>query len=475
MSGKIYQGSHLVAQTNDAPLGFEDKGIELESLAQYEQLEKDGNLQEDVNYYIKDADASLEEIPLTWKNCGFDVTLADTESISLWSIEQRLHLYANETLIIDLGEDYATSYATVYMYWQAHGWLLDLTPTQRYYIFTNIPGRSRLGVNNGTDYSKLRIYKKKTEDWIPTIVKHRDTFHQTTATFYGDSIAYGHISGSPATVANPSFPTLFVNCLGMTQSGRTWNRAVSGSSYTQISGRTRILETITESLVSDNSDNLFIFAGVNDWASDIIPEDFRAAVKETFEYIHVNNNGRVYIISPIPVDKDVWTTTYRYDLDTYRRILEEESILYGFEYINGVDLGISQEDAGYYSDGLHLSQKGYNRLGMNLVNYLSNAIIAQDMNKMHPGIGWTNEIDSNGKPIYKYTYNGSNADNVGMTNVKLVRISGWFSDGINYVPVGWASGSSVAMAYLDHTGNINITLPSETYTTYEICFEFTTL
>ena len=55
MSGRIYQGSHLVAQTNDAPLGFEDKGIELESLAQYEQLEKDGNLQEDVNYYIKDA------------------------------------------------------------------------------------------------------------------------------------------------------------------------------------------------------------------------------------------------------------------------------------------------------------------------------------------------------------------------------------------------------------------------------------
>lgn len=54
MSGKIYQGSRLVAQTNDAPLGFEDKGIELESLAQYEQLEKDGNLQEDVNYYIKD-------------------------------------------------------------------------------------------------------------------------------------------------------------------------------------------------------------------------------------------------------------------------------------------------------------------------------------------------------------------------------------------------------------------------------------
>lgn len=60
MSGKIYQGSRLVAQTNDAPLGFEDKGIELESLAQYEQLKKDGNLQEDVNYYIKDDGSDLQ-------------------------------------------------------------------------------------------------------------------------------------------------------------------------------------------------------------------------------------------------------------------------------------------------------------------------------------------------------------------------------------------------------------------------------
>lgn len=67
MSGKIYQGNRLVAQTNDAPLGFEDKGIELESLAQYEQLEKDGNLQEDVNYYIKnggdESTTPLSKIP----------------------------------------------------------------------------------------------------------------------------------------------------------------------------------------------------------------------------------------------------------------------------------------------------------------------------------------------------------------------------------------------------------------------------
>lgn len=73
MSGKIYQGSRLVAQTNDAPLGFEDKGIELESLAQYEQLEKDGNLQEDVNYYIKDAKGIIRN------NTKYDI--ADTDDL----------------------------------------------------------------------------------------------------------------------------------------------------------------------------------------------------------------------------------------------------------------------------------------------------------------------------------------------------------------------------------------------------------
>ena len=72
MSGRIYQGSHLVAQTNDAPLGFEDKGIELESLAQYEQLKKDGNLQEDVNYYIKDASMVSETSSHKFIHISFD-------------------------------------------------------------------------------------------------------------------------------------------------------------------------------------------------------------------------------------------------------------------------------------------------------------------------------------------------------------------------------------------------------------------
>jgi hypothetical protein len=53
MSGQIFQGNHLIAETNDAPLGFEQGGIEV-TQAQYDQLVEDGNVAEDTNYYITD-------------------------------------------------------------------------------------------------------------------------------------------------------------------------------------------------------------------------------------------------------------------------------------------------------------------------------------------------------------------------------------------------------------------------------------
>lgn len=90
MSGKIYQGSRLVAQTNDAPLGFEDKGIELENLAQYRQLENDGNLQEDVNYYIKNAGSISETDSHKFMHISFDdisnclTALINKSVTSLW-------------------------------------------------------------------------------------------------------------------------------------------------------------------------------------------------------------------------------------------------------------------------------------------------------------------------------------------------------------------------------------------------------
>lgn len=53
MSGQIFQGNHLIAETNDAPLGFEQGGIEV-TQAQYDQLVEDDNVAEDTNYYITD-------------------------------------------------------------------------------------------------------------------------------------------------------------------------------------------------------------------------------------------------------------------------------------------------------------------------------------------------------------------------------------------------------------------------------------
>ena len=103
MSGKIYQGSRLVAQTNDAPLGFEDKGIELESLAQYEQLKKDGNLQEDVNYYIKDGQNTIDSSSVTYNNTASGISATNVQD----AIDE-----VNSTAELASLLDNAISYAT---------------------------------------------------------------------------------------------------------------------------------------------------------------------------------------------------------------------------------------------------------------------------------------------------------------------------------------------------------------------------
>ncbi len=70
MSGQIFQGNHLIAETNDAPLGFEQGGIEV-TQAQYDQLVEDGNVAEDTNYYITndDSEPSNENI-VDWFNAS---------------------------------------------------------------------------------------------------------------------------------------------------------------------------------------------------------------------------------------------------------------------------------------------------------------------------------------------------------------------------------------------------------------------
>ena len=111
MSGKIYQGSRLVAQTNDAPLGFEDKGIELESLAQYEQLKKDGNLQEDVNYYIKDGEVSsiindaTTSASTTWSSEKISADLADKQDFRIFRSLEELNEKKGTSLTVVSGID----------------------------------------------------------------------------------------------------------------------------------------------------------------------------------------------------------------------------------------------------------------------------------------------------------------------------------------------------------------------------------
>lgn len=417
-----------------------------------------------------------EEYSFTWTGRGFDSHLDDTDSYTITSMSITPIIYTNEELVIDLGPNWSTKISHLYGYKQAYGWITEETqsdlPRGRYYTFKGIGGRVRFGVPGGTDTSEIRMYKRSGLPYIQTKNKYSYRFNGKKATFYGDSVMYGVISGESER-ANPTIASIFIDGLGMPGSQ---NRAVSGASYTNVSGRSRILTQIENYLVNDASDFVFIQGGINDWASKVQLETFENAVKETYDYVTRYNYGAsVFVISPTPVTPD-WAIGTKEYLNEYRKIIERQAILHDFEYINGVDIGTSCEGSYFYSDGLHLSQAGYTRVGINLVDHVTKQFDIDGNKRMYTGgIGWTNKQDSEGRPIYKYTYNGSNSANVGFNNVELRNAYGWCSDGQNSLPLGWTDNNNyVFSAYLQSNGNISVTKPSN-YSSFEVVFEFVVL
>lgn len=419
-----------------------------------------------------------EEIPFTWTGHGFDSDLNDTDNTAVSSMSAIPVLKADDELMIDWGEHKDSRMAYSYCYWQSKSWLINSnTPNiNRITIFRNIAGRIRFAVNNGANTSEIKMYKRKNPDWVPTNTKNRMTIIQKKAAFFGDSIMYGVISGQEER-ADPTIASLWIAGIAGGQQYGT-NRAVSGASYTDLSGRSRIITQLINYMVSDAPSLLFVQGGINDWASDVPLDVFEDAVKETFDYIHRYNSSAsyVFVISPFTVT-DLWTGSgIKSELDSYRKILEKQAALYGFEYINGTDL-LPMPKNRYYSDGLHLSQEGYTRVGMNLVNYITGIFIYDGELKIHnPGVCWTNKQDSDGRAVYRYTYNGSNSSNCGFSNTRLVDARGWASDSSNTIPLNWGDGNAdhLFTVYMQSNGNIVVHKPTN-YSTFEVTVEFVVL
>jgi lysophospholipase L1-like esterase len=316
--------------------------------------------------------------------------------------------------------------------------------------------------------------------------------------FYGDSITLG-ITGSG--VVNTTFAQLFAD---RTQANMI-NRAISGTSWSPLTGRTRLLTTLQQHLIKyeegeiietdANADHLFINCGINDYTEQVNLDVFRASVRETFDYIisHVAQPV-VYIMSPFNIDYSLYANLIL-SLNSYRAVLQQEAERYGFYYINGADFPLPiMADNYIYSDGLHLKQLGHTLIGQKLVYLLTKNYLADSEQYMthteQGGLMNTQRTTLGGKPIWRYTFCTANKNNTNIltimqnqgysyTHCYLLKADGYAGDsgGINRVPLNWMglSGTAVSYhftAYLATNGNIEYNLPGSSYTNFAITFEF---
>lgn len=75
----IKQGNKILATTFKAPTNTELKGIELDTLDEYKQLEADGNVVADVNYFIKEEKIIIRD-GIEYK---FELPIATTETLGV--------------------------------------------------------------------------------------------------------------------------------------------------------------------------------------------------------------------------------------------------------------------------------------------------------------------------------------------------------------------------------------------------------
>ena len=291
----------------------------------------DGNwIGEDNNY--------IEQLNFSMVSGGFDYILDLTVNPDLQSTDIIIDLKQNEELILDFGENWQDlTNKKVYWYRQPFQFLINEKIKQRFYVYKNQAGRYRLATSTDLDAPNLiKIYKRKNTNWMPTQLNNVKKFQNSSLRVYGDSIKIGATNTSD--VVNPTFSQLFASRVGVNS---FVNRAISGTSWTAITGRTRLLTTLQTYLRKPNKGettdldynigNLFLNCGINDYAEQIDLNTFRLAVQETLDYVlaHILFT-RVFIISPFNIDNTGTYGNKTFTVDMYREVMQQEAERYGF-------------------------------------------------------------------------------------------------------------------------------------------------
>ena len=200
-------------------------------------------------------------------------------------------------------------------------------------------------------------------------IKKPIDFSGKTLVAFGDSITKGVSSPGLVTITD-CYIKLFCDYAGSTLN----NQAVSGSCLADAEGiNNSIYDKVTG--FTGKADIIWIAGGTNDWNTgktvgtfgDTDPTTTYGALKGICDYIQTNYpNAVVIFVTPIPYTKPASSyPNHITDLNYYRTAIYDVATYYGYNVINGLDLGMPRERGGWNntmcddSDGCHPSDRGH--------------------------------------------------------------------------------------------------------------------
>lgn len=205
-------------------------------------------------------------------------------------------------------------------------------------------------------------------------------FNGKSLVAFGDSITAGVSSPNLGNAGDDKYISKFCSLVGATL---TTNYAVSGSCITDADGvTTSIYDRVLA--YTGNADIIWIAGGTNDWntgkeigtyeSTDV--KTLYGALRAICEHLKTNHpNAVVIFVTPIP-----YTTLSQYSsiapLDAYRSAIYEIATLYGYNVVNGKDLGMPFKSGNWGnsmcadSDGCHPTVDGHKLYARNLTGKL---------------------------------------------------------------------------------------------------------
>lgn len=342
-------------------------------------------------------------LPLTWSNVSYDFSYNETPAPNL-STSQIFDVFDDEEVMVDLTERWQEFAGFYISFFRDRYNLIDgsTAPTSRYIRF-RIQGPVRIAFNHQSVTSPYEYFEQNVKVYTRSLeqldigmhddLRDMSNFVGSKAAIFGDSIPYGTGDHNPF-----PYPEIMRRALSLSA---MYNYAVPGAGYAteDLSPIHSVIQTNYDTMVANEVKYIFIAAGINDWAQGYELSFFREKVRLAFEKLshYPISNSKVFIISPIyTIDTGQYTNAH-ISVGSYSDVLKVESARYGYNFIDGKQLGFPSNSASPYmqvfdADKVHPNQRGHTYLGMKIADIIANVggAISHILSEGHAV--WTGEL-----------------------------------------------------------------------------------